>query len=413
MFRNLQNLKNKILRNFRNIRAGGPKIKIKNGSSTIPKARKFNFQGRFLRLGLIFLGIVIFVGAIYFATMYFNFKTVTFDASTEKPSALRNSEELNVLFLVLDDRLTDYKFVQNATVISSNSRNAVNRVISIDTNYLVNYNAQRNKLFSVFNNLPADSEFDRLNFIKRAVSVMIGVRIDKYIVVNASEYKKICSNELQLNSDQMADVFEKFNLKTQNEVVIKTLLKLSTFANVIDRFYNNDTFNSLYKTDLIGHDFNYFVGLFASIGDKSIQSVEINKSMINEEDKNGIYIPNYTLVDDSVKKIFRDIDILKEQVRVELYNSTTQAGLATTYKRLLENNNMNIIKFGNYPEILDKTTLFIVNPENLSLYTNTLATLRRNIPIEIKVTTEDYKYNSSGDIILVLGNDVNALDAGR
>lgn len=408
MFRNVQNLKNKLLRNFRNFRAGSPTVKIKNGSSSVKpsKFKSISLKSRFARVLIgIFIAMIILSG-VYAISIYFSFKTEVYDMEIEKQSNLRNSDEINVLFLVLDDRLTDYKFIQNATLISSNSKSAMSRMISIDTNFLINFNGQRNKLFSVFNNLPSDNEFDRMSFLKRSISLTLGIRIDRYIAINASDYKKFCTDNLGLKAEQMADFFEKFNLKYQNEVVSKTILNFSYITSIFDRFYNNDTFNHNFKTDLLASDFNYFIGLYASVGEKNIQAIEINKSMITEEDKNGVYIPNYTLIDEAVKKTFRDIDILKEQVRVELYNSTTQGGLATSYRRLLENNNMNVIKFGNYPEILEKTKLFVINSENLPLYSNTLTTLRRNIPVEFEVTTEEYKYNSSGDIILVLGNDV-------
>jgi hypothetical protein len=167
--------------------------------------------------------------------------------------------------------------------------------------------------------------------------------------------------------------------------------------NYLKSIVNFDSFRIAFRTNLIRVEYTNMTNAF---GNFDISSGAIDESQGTVEGDN--IIPDFSKIDSSLYLLLRNIDLLKEQIRIEIYNATSIQGAANKVARSLEVYGVDVIKTGNYPEELEETSLYIAGNKNnmIANYTE-LERLFRGELEELK----EYKYNYSGDIILIIGNN--------
>jgi hypothetical protein len=115
-----------------------------------------------------------------------------------------------------------------------------------------------------------------------------------------------------------------------------------------------------------------------------------------------VFAVDYSKLDQDVLNIFSDMNIFKEQARIELLNSSSVIGLAANRGRWISNTGARIIKIGNSFENEPTTKIYCENP---SKFEYTIKELQRIFSYKAQLITKDYPNRHVGDIIVVIGED--------
>ena len=189
-------------------------------------------------------------------------------------------------------------------------------------------------------------------------------------------------------------------------IFLKELLEsLRDKFNLYKYFLNSSDFSQVIHTNFTKDEFIRFIVNISST-DNSIQtdfaSENLTLSDLSKLNKEEGIDHSDMLLDEDVSQLFRNISIIKEQAKLEIFNATEKSGVAYNLKRKFENTGITVIKTGNYPDRVSENILYIPknNPDN---FINTIRLIRSILRDDVKIVYGDYKFNYSGDMILVIG----------
>jgi len=340
---------------------------------------------------------------------------------------------INVLFIGFESRLNSYKYVKYLNVVSVDSKNSVFKIYGISPNFLTTIDDESVTLESLWNNIVIEDNSPKINAVVDEIQRFIGIRIDRYIAFNTDDLKSYINNSRM--TDTAADtssldgrLFTKGETlsgdflygylfdKTQDRDILtvrqmnfqKSLLEgLRGPVKLTRNLIGFADFNSVFKMDFSRDEYTTFLtNLNSSDIIYSTSEYASDKFGIASADPLDTSVsPDYNLIDENVNNYFRDIDIMKEQAAVEIYNATDTPGLAGNRRRFFQNLGANVVKFGNYPTSDVQTSLLYVPSKNVDLYKNNIIMIQKLLRGNVKITFEEYKYNFSGDLILVMGKD--------
>lgn len=348
------------------------------------------------------------------------------------PKVLNDSKEINVLFLGFDDTQNQHRFLNMIAIISVDYLTGSIKIYNLNPNYLVRLNNNNNVTIRTAFNLNTSSEETKMLELMTLLENVSGTRLDRYMAFNYSDLKslieltdlkleasksykiddifisqgEILSGDL-LNKFITSEVFPDDDLIRRQGLFLKELLETLRDSFTLYRFFlNGSQFTEILKTNFTKEEFVRFIanisttGSFIGNGYASKSLTLADQSQLKLEE--GIPYSDM-LLDEDISRIFRNISIIKEQGKVEVYNATDRSGLAYQIKRKLENTGITVIKTGNYPDNQNKNTLYI--PKNNSdNFINTIRIIRSILRDEVDIVIGEYKFNYSGDMILVIGN---------
>lgn len=113
--------------------------------------------------------------------------------------------------------------------------------------------------------------------------------------------------------------------------------------------------------------------------------------------------PDILLIDQTISPMLTNKSILAEQIKLEIFNAAAASGLAGRVSRVLGNYGINVVRFANAPRPEDNTVLYVREGVNAEQNVATIVSL---LGREVVVELGEYEYNSTGDIVLVLGADL-------
>ncbi len=119
-------------------------------------------------------------------------------------------------------------------------------------------------------------------------------------------------------------------------------------------------------------------------------------------DENGLILPILERIDLDISEVLFNVDVQKEQARVEVFNGTSYPGFATKKARVIANTGAKVINVGNSRDLYEKTTIYVSDPEN---YVNTINEINNLFDFEPELIEEEFPYRHTGDIVFVIGND--------
>ena len=102
-----------------------------------------------------------------------------------------------------------------------------------------------------------------------------------------------------------------------------------------------------------------------------------------------------------------DRDLEKERVRIEVYNGSGGEGKAGIYARKILNNGCDVVRFGNAPDPLEKTKVFISDKNEFGA---SLAVVEEVLFGRYEILEERPSFMTTGDIVILLGKEVLQLE---
>jgi len=111
---------------------------------------------------------------------------------------------------------------------------------------------------------------------------------------------------------------------------------------------------------------------------------------------------NQANFDSFLFSILESSDLIREQARIEVYNSTDAGGLASKYSRWIRNSGGDVIRSANFEEEYEQSVIFVEDQET---YQATISRLSGILPTAVIKNDIPPGLTSTGDIVIILGND--------
>lgn len=211
------------------------------------------------------------------------------------------------------------------------------------------------------------------------------------------KYKEAYSN----NGTSLSDTYLKLHATSAQHSFIKTALRVNTVKDMDQEVFSNLSFtsvlrrlsafeNTVVETDTLVLDLSSPDYSFEELSDLGGQIRTIN---LPEYDKN--LRRNY------INVIDREVE--KERVRVEVYNGSGAQGKAGTYARKILNNGCDVVRFGNTPELLERTQVYISDE---SEFDDSLKVVAEVLFDRYEILEERPSFMTTGDIVVLLGADI-------
>lgn len=384
------------------------------------------------RIKISFKPVLVILAVIFFALLVFNIsKYFAFNPQKmgeSEISSVMNYDNYSVLFIGLDDRVSGYEFAKIATIVDFDINGNVAKLYTINPSFLTK-KSQGYPIKTLWNNFSKSSQAE--DFMKEIES-FLAINIDNYIVFKRGDFESMYSNAFKVTARSDYAIGAKVVKKGESIDVDKSLSLVMDESNLSDDslyfqqdfvkaylemfksrlysysvFLNSERFLATVKTGLNRND---YLGLLSNFA--NLDFVITNKSIMSKtlgtpsESDIEIITPNVALIDENIALNFRLFDIIKEQSQIEMYNASQASGIATKFQRMAQNRGANVIKIGNHPEVIEGSKIYL-NLKNSENYKNTINLLYDLLPANVKIfDISEYKYNFSGDIVVLLGKDV-------
>lgn len=397
-------------------------LKSKDMKSSKSK-NSFNLSKRVV---LVILGLIPLIILTLLLFKYLSYWPSTFQDNRVREVSLSQGRD-TVAFFIANNSNIGYTYFDSITIIDRDFSNNLAKLYTINTNFIPPM-ANGYSLRSLINTV--DQE-DMINTYLGSLEAMLGLKVNKYLIYNRSDLKDIiqsrvstipvdrklefASKIIDMNSQiNTSDVFDLLTQSSNNGDSATYLYGLTTktffqsFRNDIlglGLILNSESIFKDLKTDMNREElFSYFnsIGGFQLIfGYNSIMLTSFGEKFESSDD----FIPNYLKLDENLNSVFRDFEVIKEQQRIEVYNSTSKSGVASILQRFIKNRGGNVIKIGNFPERYQETTVYL-NLEQLSNSVATIKLLESIFGRDVRIRSiSEYPNNYSGDITIVIGEN--------
>ncbi len=353
---------------------------------------------------IVLLISVVLTIILYPVSTYFSIQPKPFESNdlATKPTIFNSNYFHTVIYGISEN--DNYKYVDYIVIAAHGDQTKLIQVTPL-------FSSQKYgnvSLRSFLNEVESDEGGTKMHKLNDAISTMLGVRIDRYIMVR-TEYINSYFQDKKINLDD--NIFNTDLINNSEYINNQTQATYDFFQNSFDLLNKFRLFWSLPKvteniyTDMSRSELVRFFGRFSS--GKSIQIVSLGLDYGNiyeSPDKVLSIEPNYIIIDEKLLGFLSNIEILAEQCEIEIYNASTVRGLASALSRELQNQGINIVKFGNYFESEKETTLFLRDESDFTKYTNTILAVQQSLRGDVKIEVGKYPYNQTGDLILVLAD---------
>ena len=248
---------------------------------------------------------------------------------------------------------------------------------------------------------------------------ILGFRADNYIWITTDAYDVINSvygdagnvkdrykegYTLEQGSS-LTNSFLKLHTLSSQYSLLKSFLNVSRVRDMDGQIYSNLSFvNALGKIGAFEREVNnsktYVMDLSSprySVGELSEQGGHISTINTSEYDK-------------ALRRYFINIidrDLERERVRIEVYNASGVVGRAGMYARKILNNVCDVVRFGNSPDTLEKTKIYVSDEKEFGY---SLGIVQDVLFERFERLEERPPFMTTGDIVILLGEDISQLE---
>ncbi|MBN2100290.1 LytR C-terminal domain-containing protein [Candidatus Dojkabacteria bacterium] len=230
----------------------------------------------------------------------------------------------------------------------------------------------------------------------------LAIRFNGYILIKGDLSKDFnrFGNAEALGDTLKSDMSYEAWAKENNEYWINFINTLSIFGALANKDKIPELESNLEVTDLYG-----FVRGFKDISLSDVESVYLKTEDLTEViDERGDQVTflSETKLDEALGNHVRDIEMEREQARVEVFNGSGVGGLGARYKRWLEHLGADVIRVGNASGDWDRSVIYVTKSGEFDYTMDRIQSLWEK-DVEIREGRPDFV--TTGDIIVILGAD--------
>jgi hypothetical protein len=211
------------------------------------------------------------------------------------------------------------------------------------------------------------------------------------------KYKEAYSN----STVTLSDSYLKLHAISVQYSPVKTALKINTIKGMDQKVFSNLSFTSVLSR----------LGSFENtVKETNTLVLDLSSSDYSSEefsDLGGqirtINLPEY---DKNFRRNYIDVierQVESERVRVEVYNGSGASGEAGIYARRILNNGCDVVRFGNTPQPLERTQIYISDENE---FNDSLKVVAEVLFDRYEILEERPSFMTTGDIVVLLGADI-------
>jgi hypothetical protein len=211
------------------------------------------------------------------------------------------------------------------------------------------------------------------------------------------KYKEAYSD----NGMTLSDSYLKLHAISAQYSPIKTFLRVNTVRDMDQKVLSNISFTSALRR----------LGAFEdTVVETNTLVLDLSSPEYSSEELSDlggqirtINLPEY---DKNLRRNYIDVidrEVERERVRVEVYNGSSASGKAGIYARKILNNGCDVVRFGNTPELLERTQIY-VSDENE--FNDSLKVVAEVLFDRYEILEERPSFMTTGDIVVLLGADI-------
>jgi hypothetical protein len=251
------------------------------------------------------------------------------------------------------------------------------------------------------------------------ISEILGFKMDNYIWITTEAYEvfwdvygdlneikeKYKEGYIKDKDETLADSFFKLHTISSKYSVLKTLLNSRRVSTLDGNMYSNMSFLSV-----LGR-----VDRFESVVARSLtNSIDMGSAKYSEGElsERGGQIRSINIAE--YDKAFRQYmfkmlprEQERERVRVEVYNASGRAGRASIYARKILNNGCDVVRFGNAPDNIEKTQVYV---SDMDEFENSFNVVSEILLGKFEIVEERPSFMTTGDIVILLGEDISQIE---
>ena len=240
-----------------------------------------------------------------------------------------------------------------------------------------------------------------------------------------NEYIWITSEGVDILNDIYGDMYDVNNsLKniyrngdTQYSDRLLVLNSLSSRINLFDSILKSNSISKLdgkiYSNKSLTNVLNELKGINGEIKSNNIFVIDLgNPEYCDEEDSisgGKIKVLNIQKYDEIFREHYSntaDSSIEKERARIEVYNGSEIDGIAYQLGRKIVNSGGDVVRYGNSPSTIEKTTIYVPNMDD---YINSFNLISEILSGRFEVIKGRPSFMTTGDIVIILGKDIKFL----
>jgi len=341
--------------------------------------------------------------------------------------AIVNTDSVHILLAVYNSN-NGYSFIDFISLVSIDTRSNEHKAVVISPYFATSVLGSRNLKLNNLLNYTLSEGAPGVDMLSTAVEDLLGLRVDRYIMVESSQLVKILSTlgikyKVGTNlSDQEYDNFTEGDILSDAELISyiasnsldnadRAERQASFVENIYDNYANwltylrwfmfsdqiiNQISTNLSRTELL----NILLGI--SGGNLDVITVDVPEGTLIENGSDFYLRADRTAINKKIQAEFSRLELRREQARIEIYNATFTGGLASRHQRLIENVGGIVIRAGNALKPEQDTKLYVVNRDK---YPETIRAIRELLRNKLILIDEEYPGNHTGEIVLVLGED--------
>ncbi|MFC1780198.1 LCP family protein [Patescibacteria group bacterium] len=395
----------------------------------------------------ILIGCVLLLLVGFLINVY-KLGSVKFEKAYKDDSIVEDGEEwtgegrINILLIGMDKREGEFGFVDALAVVMVDSSDSSIGVFSINPDIVITVPQEpthQSRLRNLYNWGILENKGIPIEILTSGVESLLSIKIDRYLIINEEglvELVNVLGGVYVKNSSSFSDsdiqssVGGNFDLeegsyrlsgsdllsflqadddsidnKLHRQVIgiegfLKratsyiAFLKLSTFLDISSK----QIYTDLSKSELI-----WVVYKIMRFKEVKTSYSRLNSLRSVETERAIEYYPTLDQLDQDIQKVFIDKRVGKEQARVEVFNSTSVKGLASSKARWLRNIGVDVIRVGDSAASLEKTTIYT---REEGKYTYTIDAIKRSFDEDVEVMEGELpNLVSTGDVIVVLGEN--------
>ena len=355
---------------------------------------------RWGRIFLSFLLSVMILYLLYFLIIIFSIKTSDIIKESNSCNHILSGEinRLDKTLIILEKGKGEERKIVDVYVYLSNSDKKNELLIYIPSSL---YYAGLEEKFG--NEIPVSSFRYAGDFLENGrgveyaiwqINQLLGFKSEKYIYFSGEALEAL---GLDISSPNRENIVA-LNKKMGFFEFVKNLKEISKLDGTI---YSNIRFSDIkLKVQNIVRTPNNYNREELNLGDAFFHNK--GKLVTGEE----INVLNTIAFDQKLRGFLEKItdrELENERVRVEVYNGSELVGAASGLGRKIVNTCCDVVRYGNAPDLIDKTKIYI---SDLEKYPKSYQAVSEVFPTKYELVEGRPDFMTTGDIIIILGNDI-------
>ena len=371
-----------------------------------------------------------------------SFYTIKFEGelgdSRNQEREWKGERRINVLLIGLDRKTEEFAFVDSLTVLVLDPEKKTLGIFGVNTEFevFVPTLGKSTQLKKLYNLGQLEEERNSLDLIIGGTQSLLSINIDRYFSTDEDGFLEIMDSFGSIPVDVTSDIEETDIIKDNDIFALKEgsrNLKSEDFLSflrsdslggelrlvhqnsgvegIVDRLDNLDiilNLNSItdslianVRSDFQEAEFRRFAWSLRGLSFDDIKTGYTRLSSGSKKEEGG-FLPIFERIDKDVSEIFFNIEVQREQARIEVLNGTATAGLGTSKGRWISNVGAKVINIGNSRDPFEITTVYV---DDLERYRETISELENIFNGGLVVLEEKFPYRHTGDVVVVIGED--------